>query len=449
VLVGAAASGLALGALLAVTGPVDEAQSRICRGVLPALAPEGAGIDVTRVGRGRTRNSVRVDYRVTEANRPPQLRVALCAFAPGGLMSEPDLVAIVTDRGRLSDARLFFLKRYWLDQPSSALETPDAPATTPVFGLVSPMAGYAIQQAAAGLPQTAVTGLMATAYALVYGLAGRIIVTFGEFAALGAVSVTLGVSLAQANGLIAAPAVMLVGLAFAAWTTAAWGGAAARFVFTPLMARPGQHVLVASIGLAIALSEGVRLTQGVHVRWISPLWNAPLTLAVAPGFSATTTPIALLVGAAACATAAALLIAMRRSDYGRAWRACADDRLAASLCGVDPERTLLIACALACGVAGFAGFLLTLHIGGMGFAGGAVFGLKALVGAIAGGIGSVGGALAGGLAIGAFEAVWSATMPIEWRDAAVFVLLSVVLILRPGGLLGDGRQTDRPQGRAS
>jgi branched-chain amino acid transport system permease protein len=61
--------------------------------------------------------------------------------------------------------------------------------------------------------------------------------------------------------------------------------------------------------------------------------------------------------------------------------------------------------------------------------------LKALIAAILGGIGSVPGAFLGGLLIGAFEALWSAMFPIDYRDIAVYSLLAVVLILRPGGIL--------------
>ena len=79
----------------------------------------------------------------------------------------------------------------------------------------------------------------------------------------------------------------------------------------------------------------------------------------------------------------------------------------------------------------------------MGFAGGFSLGLKALVAAILGGIGSVSGAALGGLCIAAFEAVWSATLPIEQRDLAVYCLLAIMLIWRPGGFFGDGELTPR------
>ena len=74
-------------------------------------------------------------------------------------------------------------------------------------------------------------------------------------------------------------------------------------------------------------------------------------------------------------------------------------------------------------------------------------GLKALVAAILGGIGSIPGAFLGGLLIGVFEAAWSAFLPIDYRDVAVFSLLAIVLALRPGGILNIGaarRAADRP-----
>ncbi len=77
---------------------------------------------------------------------------------------------------------------------------------------------------------------------------------------------------------------------------------------------------------------------------------------------------------------------------------------------------------------------MTAYYGGVGYGDGLALGLKALVAAVLGGIGSVGGAFAAASLIGLAEALWSATMPIERRDIAVYALLSIVLALRPGGV---------------
>jgi branched-subunit amino acid ABC-type transport system permease component len=138
-----------------------------------------------------------------------------------------------------------------------------------------------------------------------------------------------------------------------------------------------------------------------------------------------------------------LLIAMRRTRFGRNWRAVADDPKAAALFGVSSRIVYNQTLALSCGLAGLAGTIITLYYGGIGFAGGTGLGIKALVGAIAGGIGSVPGAMLGGLLIGAIEALWSATLPIGNRDIVIYGLLAVLLALKPGGLFGFAGLTPR------
>jgi branched-chain amino acid transport system permease protein len=135
---------------------------------------------------------------------------------------------------------------------------------------------------------------------------------------------------------------------------------------------------------------------------------------------------------------------MRLTGFGRAWRAYADDAKAASLFGVDGRRLLRQTLAIAGAMAGLAGMLIVAQYGGLGFAGGLQFGLKALIAAIIGGIGSVSGALVGGVAIGLFETLWSAYLPIDTRDIALYAALVAFLVFRPGGLLGSQDATPRP-----
>jgi branched-subunit amino acid ABC-type transport system permease component len=94
-------------------------------------------------------------------------------------------------------------------------------------------------------------------------------------------------------------------------------------------------------------------------------------------------------------------------------------------------------------MAGLSGMLIVAQYGGLGFAGGFQFGLKALIAAIVGGIGSIIGALLGGIAVGLFETLWSAYLPIEGRDMALYTALVLFLVFRPGGFLGIREPTPR------
>ncbi len=127
---------------------------------------------------------------------------------------------------------------------------------------------------------------------------------------------------------------------------------------------------------------------------------------------------------------------MRRFRFGLLWRASADDPVAAAMFGVDPRTMLVRTMVLAALLSGVGGVLTTLYYGGVGYSGGLVVGLKALIAAIVGGIGSISGALVGALLVGIVEAVWSGLFPIEYRDLALFVGLVLVLWLKPYGLSG-------------
>jgi branched-chain amino acid transport system permease protein len=202
-------------------------------------------------------------------------------------------------------------------------------------------------------------------------------------------------------------------------------------------------VLIGTIGLAIVLQEGLRLAQGSRLKWVQPLLNAPYAVARAGDFVVTVTPVALGAAALCLGAALGLLALMRWSRFGRAWRACADDALAAELFGIDRGRVLLRTFALASLLAGLAGYVMTVYYGTIGYAGGMVLGLKALLAAVAGGIGSVPGAFLGGLLLGGAEALWSALFPIELRELAIFSLLAALMVVRPSGLFGFAEPLQR------
>jgi branched-chain amino acid transport system permease protein len=427
---------------------IDAEQARICRTVIPALNPGHAGLSIGDSAPGHRPFSIRIGYRVTKQQDDAQVatrdRAIICLFRAGGLDHQKgELIGVATEEGPLSDGAFYFLKRFWLEDRQDPPLDPGPPPVELALQL-SPGAGYAFQQAIAALPMAAIYALMAASYALIYGLIGRIILAFGEFAALGSLAGVVGVAATLSLAVTTPFTALLVATGFALFASALHGFASGRIAIGRLMAGgTGQQVLIGSVGLSLALSEYLRIAVGPQMRWLPPAFNEPIPLASAGSFTVTATPIGLWAALAGFLVAAGLVLWLRRSDYGRRWRALADDPKAAALCGVDAVSVRDIAFIIACALAGAAGLIVTLLYGGLGFAGGFTLGLKSLIAAILGGVGSVQGAMLGGLALASFEAVWVSALPIEHRDLAVFSLLAVILILRPGGFFGEGRLAPR------
>ena len=364
---------------------------------------------------------------------PSRGRFLECRFA-GGNRASPDrgaLLGVSTESGQIGELRLQLLKRFWLEAEGAAADPEPVPGASMSPQLPRPLA-VGLQHALFALPPIAIYALLAAAYSLVYGLVGRINLAFGELAAVSGYAAFLGFAVTGPE----VAAALLLALVFALVAGLAYGVTSGRFVFAPLMGQTGQRVLIGTIGLAIVLQEGLRLAQGSRLKWVQPLLNAPHAVARAGDFVVTVTPIALGAAALCLGAALGLLALMRWSRFGRAWRACADDALAAELFGIDRGRVLLRTFALASLLAGLAGYVMTVYYGTVGYAGGIVLGLKALLAAVAGGIGSVPGAFLGGLLLGGAEALWSALFPIELRELAIFSLLAVLMVIRPSGLFG-------------
>ncbi|QCK86828.1 branched-chain amino acid ABC transporter permease [Phreatobacter aquaticus] len=416
---------------------------RICRDVLPALHPEGTALRETRqMPVEGVPFTVRIDYLAREPGRLQQVRYLVCQFAGGGNdAGRFELAALLTDAGPVSEVKRTIIQRWWLGD-AAALAEASRQRQAQTIARVPMAVAYGAQQVANGLVPAALYGLLASAYALVYGLLGRINLAFGEIAVAGAYA---------ALGMVAATSAALglpLGLALAtllgSLTAACFGLAVARGLITPLLGasggRSGQTVLVATIGLAVALSEGLRIIHGSSARWAPPVGSEPIPLMRAGEFVTTVTANQLAVFALASLAAISLLLVMRFSRFGRAWRAFADDPGMAALSGIDAGRLVALTFALAGAAAGLAGTAHALHFGSAHFALGTVFGLKALTAAILGGIGSLPGALLGGIALGLAETLWSGYLPIQWRDVAVFSALVLIIVIRPQGLFSPDRR---------
>jgi branched-chain amino acid transport system permease protein len=426
---------LVAAAMLGGCSPVLETdQARLCRMALPVLTPQETRIAILAQKPDADGRGLSVAFTADKPGEEPQTHLAACRFRmPGRPGESRDLTSLTLDGKPVSEARLFFLVRYWLATPQGRAADPAPIGDLSALPVVPHGLAYGLQMALDGLPLASIYALLAAAYSLVYALIGRINFAFGEIAAAGGYAAAIA-----ALAMVGWPPVPLLTVAFvlAAAVASAWGFASAHVLFIPLRQARGQQVLVATVGLALFLRELLRLAQGDRSSWMSPQLNQPFALARSGDFVAVATPMAFVVSALTLAAGLCLVVIFRYSRLGRELRAYADDPLAAEMMGISPAAVTARAFALSGALAGLAGATMTAAFGAVGYGLSAALTLKALTAAIIGGIGSLPGAFLGGLIVGAAETGWSALFPIDYRDMAVYALLTIFIALRPSGLLG-------------
>jgi branched-chain amino acid transport system permease protein len=200
---------------------------------------------------------------------------------------------------------------------------------------------------------------------------------------------------------------------------------------------------------------GVRKIDGgtgdegaVALRTLSPTMNADEIAEKARAFGAVgfyeDEPISvrarkLIIFAVLAASTAGLYVLVKHTRQGKAMRAVSWDVSTARLMGVNVDRTISFTFFVGAFLAGIGGQLWAFRYGKVEPYMGMVPGLKAFIAAVLGGIGSIPGAVVGGLALGVLEALATALLPegyTSYRDAVAFVVLIVILLVRPSGLFG-------------
>jgi branched-chain amino acid transport system permease protein len=299
-----------------------------------------------------------------------------------------------------------------------------------------------------GVVLGALYALIALGYTMVYGIIQLINFAHGEIfmiGAFGALSVYTWGSLAGTTNWVALP-LMLVGAIIAAVTTAVL---AERYAYRPLRNAPRLAPLITAIGLSIVLQELVRTSlpipggdeifDGATRAQPFPalITGAPINLGVTTMSRVNAT---IIVVALVCMVG--LILFVNRSRTGRAMQATAQDPDTARLMGVNVDRIIVTAFVLGAALAAVAGLLHGLRYGNIDFRIGFIAGLKAFTAAVLGGIGNIAGAVVGGFFLGIVETMAVTYMPGElgggaWKDVWAFVVLILVLVLRPQGLLGE------------
>jgi branched-chain amino acid transport system permease protein len=293
---------------------------------------------------------------------------------------------------------------------------------------------YFIQQSINGLTLGSIYGLIAIGYTMVYGIIGMINFAHGDVFMLGAF-MALIVFLALTTFIGGVPVVLalLLMMLVAMLLTGLWSWTIERLAYRPLRGSFRLAPLITAIGMSIALSNFVQVTQGPRNKPIPPLVNGGITIY---GTNITIAYKQMVIVVVTAVLLAAFWYLVNKTTLGRAQRSCEQDRKMAALLGVDVDKTISMTFVMGAMLAAVAGTLYLMFYGVISFTDGFTPGVKAFTAAVLGGIGSLPGAVVGGLLIGLIEALWSAYFSIDYKDVAAFSILAIVLIFLPSGILG-------------
>ena len=310
-----------------------------------------------------------------------------------------------------------------------------------------------------GLVFGAIYALIALGYTMVYGVLQLInfahseVFMYGTFAVAWVFVLFHGTSAAQWSLAQAIP-LLLVALVAAMVMSAAVGLVVERVAYRPLISKgaPRLMALISAIGASFALSEAMGLRDR-FARWFGlngvlsnyvdnarDIYSNPVTIQPQTVFTFGNYPVKdtdILIIVAALVMMIGLDQFVRRSRVGRGMRAVAQDPESASLMGVNSNRTVQLTFLLGGLMAGAAATLYMVKIGSTRMDAGFILGVKAFTAAVLGGIGNLRGALVGGLVLGVAENWGAALFGSQWRDVVSFVLLVLILLVRPSGILGE------------
>lgn len=291
------------------------------------------------------------------------------------------------------------------------------------------------QQLINGLTLGCIYALIALGYTMVYGILQLINFAHGEIymlgAYLGVIAWGWATFLFSQNEVIGLE--FLIIFSAVLLFTPLWGIAIERFAYRPLRYAGRLSPLISALGMSIFLQNFVMLTQGAREKVFPRLFGSSGITLGAVHIS----PVQLTILCGSVMLMGLLHLLVARTRIGTAMRATAQDRQMAQLCGININNVITVTFAIGSGLAGIAGVMVGAYYGMINFYIGYQAGLKAFTAAVLGGIGNIPGAMAGGIIIGVVEAFGAGYISSEYKDVYVFIILLILLIFRPGGILGE------------
>ena len=290
--------------------------------------------------------------------------------------------------------------------------------------------GEFLQTLFVGLRLGSVYALIALGYTMVYGIIRLINFAHGDFIMVGGYTLFFTVPLMTAAGLPAWAAVVI------AMAVCALVGVGVELVAYRPVRKKGTNMtaLITAIAMSLFLEN---LAQAIPAIGPNPkiassffgtggIQIAGVTLDYVTIYTIVISAVVMLL----------LYASTQKTRMGRAMRCVSEDKSAAILMGISVNKTVLVTFAIGSGLAAVAALMYIAQYPSIYTTLGSLLGLKAFVAAVVGGIGIVPGAMLGGIVIGVVESFSMAYISSSLSDTFVFLILILVLLVKPAGILG-------------
>jgi branched-chain amino acid transport system permease protein len=304
-----------------------------------------------------------------------------------------------------------------------------------------------LQQIINGLVLGSMYALVALGYTMVYGIINLINFAHGEVLMVGALTswsiiVTMQESLPWMPGWV----ILIIAMIISCVVAAALNFVIEKVAYRPLRNSPKLAPLITAIGMSILL-------QTLAMIIFKPNYKPYPTLLPAVPFDvggAVITPTQIMILGLTATSLAILMYIVNYTKLGRAMRATAENPRVAALMGVKPDSVISATFIIGAILATIAGVMYASNYGTVQHTMGFLPGLKAFTAAVFGGIGNLAGAVVGGILLGLIESIGSGyigaltggVLGSHYSDIFAFIVLIIMLTLRPSGLLGE-RVADR------
>ena len=304
-----------------------------------------------------------------------------------------------------------------------------------------------LQQIINGLVLGSMYALVALGYTMVYGIINLINFAHGEVLMVGALTSWTAIGLMR-DGMPGAPGwvILLLAMLIACVVAAALNFAIEKIAYRPLRNSPKLAPLITAIGMSILLQTlAMIIWKPNYKAYPTLLPSDPIHIG-----GAVISPTQILILGITAVSLSILMWLVNFTKLGRAMRATAENPRVAALMGVKPDMVISATFIIGAVLAAIAGVMYASNYGTVQHSMGFLPGLKAFTAAVFGGIGNLAGAVVGGILLGLIEAIGSGyigtltggVLGSHYTDIFAFIVLIIVLTLRPSGLLGE-RVADR------